>query len=70
MSLKQYTVKLGEAKFLHGSFTCLPEVSCKFESEFSDRLHEEGNMIHYTNCSVPKTKNNPFAQERYDYSQS
>lgn len=35
----------------------------KFESEFSDRLREEGNVIHYMDQSVPKTKNMPFVRE-------
>lgn len=35
----------------------------KFESEFSDRLREKGNVIHYMDQSVPKTKNMPFVRE-------
>lgn len=41
----------------------MPGVVHKFESELSDRLYEEGNVIHYIDQSVPKTKNMPFAQE-------
>lgn len=41
----------------------MPKVVYKFESELSDRLHEEGNGIHYMDQSVPKTKNMPFAQD-------
>ena len=46
----------------------LPKVGCKFELELPDRLHKEGNMILDMNCSVPKTKKKPFAQERHNYS--
>lgn len=55
-------MKLRETKSLQGSFIYLPEVICKLKSELSDRLHEEGNIIHYISCSVFKTKNNPFAR--------
>lgn len=41
----------------------MPGVVYKFESELPDRLREEGNVIHYMDQSVPKTKNMPFAQE-------
>lgn len=41
----------------------MPGVVYKFESELPDKLHKEGNVIHYMDQSVPKTKNMPFAQE-------
>lgn len=68
MSLRKNTVKIRETKFLQGSLTYLPGVGCKFEPEPSGRLHKEGNMTHYMNCSLPKTKKKPFAQERRNYS--
>lgn len=68
MSLRKSTLKLRERKFLQENLIYLPKVGYKFEFELSDRLHKEGNMILDMNCSVPKTKKKPFAQERHNYS--
>lgn len=44
ISLRENTMKLRETKFLQESVIYLPEVNCKFKSELSDGLHEEGNI--------------------------
>lgn len=62
MSLRETTMKLKDEIIARKSYVLASSIY-KFELELSDSPHEEGNMIHCMDRSVPNTKNMPFARQ-------